>query len=362
MRFLHRLLLRLVAVALGLLLALVLLELGLRAAGALPIQRNSLRAFHDSDARLGWSGAPDYRARFVRGEFDVVVESGPDGFRLPEPGPPLEARDAPELLFLGDSFTWGFGVPQGAVYTDVLQRALGPRARVRNCGVNGYSSAQSLLLLRERLSVDAPDVVVLAFYFNDLFENGDPWAGRRPWMRLDAGELEVLNQPVARTLAGPAYRWLRRSRALSLLGYVANRARQRPRAEPDFPLDAANLAERWSLESAVLGELRDACTALGAELVVMYVTPFFDAVPRDPRSEFAALADARFGDELAARCAALELPFLDTRAAFPEDARLGSRGEPYWYASDDHWSPAGHAEVGKWLARELGTLLPELHE
>ena len=49
---------------------------------------------------------PDITYRQVSPDFDVLTRSGPMGLRGPEPG------SDPEIIFLGDSFTFGQGLDE----------------------------------------------------------------------------------------------------------------------------------------------------------------------------------------------------------------------------------------------------------
>src|SRR5262245_35897910 len=75
------------------------------------------------------------------------------------------------VLCLGDSCTFGLRVPGDVTYAAVLERLLretAPGSEVWNLGVPGYTSAHGVRLL-ERAARFEPDVVVLAFGYNDSF-------------------------------------------------------------------------------------------------------------------------------------------------------------------------------------------------
>ena len=132
---------RLLLIGAGVAAALLVAEVMLRTINVVPEVANPLYSFHESDPVLGWRGRPDVRLRFRRAEFDTLIEHGPDGWRRPDPPAPADATR--RVLFLGDSFTWGWGVAQGEVFTDRLQQRL-PSVAVVNRGVNGFGTAQSI--------------------------------------------------------------------------------------------------------------------------------------------------------------------------------------------------------------------------
>jgi hypothetical protein len=158
----------------GVFVALLVMELTLRLVA--PCPRSPIRS--TASTRTGARGAgtaADGRHRFRRPQFDGLHRPVCAGAGAR----PVAARRLPaqRALVLGDSFRWGWGVPQGAVYTDVLQRAAG-RAASWLTGVNsrhrpgvpraaggGSSSLRRL---------------VVQFFFNDLMTSVRAESSRRP--------------------------------------------------------------------------------------------------------------------------------------------------------------------------------------
>lgn len=78
------------------------------------------------------------------------------------------------VLVLGDSFTVGYESAQDATYSAILERYLDGRGlptEVINAGMSGSSTAEVLVLLEQEGVKYRPDVVVLGFYGNDLYDN-----------------------------------------------------------------------------------------------------------------------------------------------------------------------------------------------
>ncbi len=72
------------------------------------------------------------------------------------------ADTLPEVVFLGCSYTYGYGVNDSESFPALLQ-AQHPDWQVRNAAVVGYGTAQHLLQLREKLNTDPPACVLLSF-------------------------------------------------------------------------------------------------------------------------------------------------------------------------------------------------------
>ncbi|TFG91646.1 MAG: SGNH/GDSL hydrolase family protein, partial [Myxococcales bacterium] len=266
-------LLQAIAGRLALLLASLGLTLGLAEAAfrvfdVLPTHRDSLRGFYQHHESLGWLGTPGYTARFRHDDFDVVIENDERGFRRAAPafdGP----ASAPHYAFLGDSFTWGWGVAQGEVFTDRLQGLAGDRARISNFGLTAYGTGQERLLLEELVLHERPDVVVVMFFSNDPTDSVYSKKGRRPHYSLEAGALKLHNRPVSRPLVGLFDRASQHSVVLSILREQLKRFEDR--FEVDNQMDSS--AQDWGVVTALLAEMK--ALSAGAEppfeLRVVYI-------------------------------------------------------------------------------------------
>ncbi len=128
-------------------IALVLLEIGLRVFTPLPVTTESNRA---DDPRLGYVMARSYPGVDER------------GFRNP-PG----AFDVADLVFVGDSHTFGYNVGGEQSFPSVVARETG--RHVYNFGIGSYCIYQYAVLLEEAAKMQHVHDVVLALYLaNDL--------------------------------------------------------------------------------------------------------------------------------------------------------------------------------------------------
>ncbi len=84
------------------------------------------------------------------------------------PAVPLAGRyEKPNIVVLGDSFTAGFGVEGGRVFTDVLRQEMGGAYEVVNLGVGGWGLTQEIRRFYEFGIRYQPAAVVLQFCHND---------------------------------------------------------------------------------------------------------------------------------------------------------------------------------------------------
>jgi len=164
------------AVVVSLLLAVGLLELGLRALGFGP-PNTGLRF----DARLGWALQQDHRSTHRGREFEVEIETDAHGLRDDYHGDVTKPEGVYRIVCLGDSFTLGYTVDRSDLFVDLLERwwtLEGRRVEVVNAGVQGYSTDQEVAWLIEHVDEWSPDLVLVLPYENDLFWNTkDRYAG-----------------------------------------------------------------------------------------------------------------------------------------------------------------------------------------
>jgi hypothetical protein len=182
---------RSLAIAGGLVFALVFIELALRVAGV------SFQDFYKADPVRGVAHRPGAKGWFRReGRQYIVINR--EGFRdreHPTSKPPGTYR----IAVLGDSFAEALQVRLEDTFEAVLERELakcpsfrGRSVEVFNFGVSNYGTAQELLTLRDRVWAVQPDLVLLAFFSgNDVWDNArdlknDP---ELPYFRLKEGQL-----------------------------------------------------------------------------------------------------------------------------------------------------------------------------
>ena len=113
---------------------------------------------------------PGYQGPGHEGEYQRI-QTNSFGLRGPEPIVP-KPREVFRILFLGDSFTYGWEVKQNDRFTERLQSQLkapgGKRMESVNAGVISYSPVLSYLQYKHHLYVLDPDLVVLSFDMSDL--------------------------------------------------------------------------------------------------------------------------------------------------------------------------------------------------
>jgi GDSL-like lipase/acylhydrolase family protein len=262
------------------------------------------------DAELGWLPVANSVGQYV-GMRTTRISHNSLGLRDVEPG----GAAGKTILFLGDSFVWGYDVEAEDRFTERLRRDL-PQLRIVNGGIAGYGTDQQYLLLRRFWDRIKPDVVVLVFCTeNDRRDNStnSRYGGHfKPYLEmLPDGSAQFRGQPVPKSrhiyfVENPIahHSWVARV-AVSAFVEIAHPA-----------VHVADPTER------LIGMMRDFVQSHGARFMV-------------------GLQDKGSGLE----------PFL-TAQNIPFKSLEGAE---HYFGDGDHWTPNGHAFV----AQRLSALLSE---
>jgi hypothetical protein len=116
------------------------------------------------------------------------VRTDANGFRLPEPATEQARRpDDRVVVAVGDSLTFGWGVPEGMTYSDQLERMLndrcpkerGRRVTVHNAGIGNCNTSMEYERYRQDIRPKMKaDWVVLGYSYNDA--EADPVPDTNP--------------------------------------------------------------------------------------------------------------------------------------------------------------------------------------
>ena len=122
-------------------------------------------ALYRADATTIWRHAPNTDLHYIAPEFGMDIRLNGDGFRDNEK--PLRL-DAPTILFIGDSFTFGWGVSSPESFVGLIRQQMSnshPRLQFITAGVNSFAFDQQLLMLKRLVATNRPAVVVQGFYW-----------------------------------------------------------------------------------------------------------------------------------------------------------------------------------------------------
>jgi len=140
------------------------------------IQGKYAKQIFSEDDHVGFVLKPNLRINVVTPEYgwNFIMDTDSNGHRGSRP---LIAKTSGEyrILMLGDSFAFGFGVNSDQTFSSLLEEKLrnetGINIRVINAGVPSYGTLQEVQYLKSYSKKYEPDLVVIAFFDNDLWDN-----------------------------------------------------------------------------------------------------------------------------------------------------------------------------------------------
>jgi GDSL-like Lipase/Acylhydrolase family len=299
------------------------------------------------DPELGWSGNPGVRETFVTENSRTFVENNSLGFRDVEHPQASPFRDA--IVFLGDSFTWGFEISTDAMFVNRMRPSL-RRYEVFNLAHRGYGTDQSLLTLRRWRWGGRLRLVILMFCENDFRDNASElrYNAYKPRAQVQGEALVWTNVPVPvtdkwtdkGTPVSPSLSQRLLATALSshLLHDVYFRLLQERRLRAQDP---ERNAELMPLTSRLLEQLRDDVTARGGELLLVTI-PSKRQFRNDPTF-------TPYQPSIEAACGRLGISYLDLAPGF-EKAVLRT-----YFRIGDHWNEGGNQIAAREILEHLRT-------
>jgi hypothetical protein len=243
-------------------------------------------------------------------------------------------------VVIGDSFTFGLGVPDDATYCARLEARV-PGVEVINMGVNGYGTDQQFLQWQREGTKFDPDLVLIGVYVPDFHRNAlSVREFPKPRFFVDGGKLvpSATSLPKAReSLDEHRDSCGSGVRLLHALGYAR---RWLAGTEPDEPFE-----EKAALMHGILELLRDSTAKHGAKLGVLVIP---DKSYRD------YLDHERIERVIEGAAAELGIPLLNLTDELIERQRA-HEGDPAYEPDYDpvhgHWSEAGHDAAAERITR-----------
>ena len=280
-----------------------------------------------SNPEMGHEHRPSAHAHLMGVDVEINGRGLRDRtFEIPKPHGILR------IMVLGDSMTFGWGVPVEATYPKVLERWLNERRspetgrtyEVVNTGVGNYNTAQQGAYFSSRGLEYQPDLVILAFFVNDAEPTPHPNAS-----------------------------WLDQNSYLYVLARSAWDTLSRQRGwKPEYEAYYRDLyredAPGWLAWQTAFAELVQLCGREGIEIVLVQVPELHDTSADRP---FVGIYERTAEVARGAR-----VPVIDLHPGFE-----GMEPPSLWVSRGDaHPNVRAHRIMAKALLADLGPVLTEL--
>jgi len=377
-------------------LALVLCEVGLWFLGI------EYPKFWEFDPILGSKLRPGSQGYWLQ-EGGGYVTINSDGLRDREHGldkPPNTLR----IAVLGDSYTEAFQVNREDAFWAVMEKDLNEcknlghrQVEVLNFGQSGFGTTLELLALRHRGWKYSPDVVLLAFVYNDLIDNFKPLANQLgnplyeyvPYYFYQEGKLILVDRvkefgkktkklSIMKSTWFPFQEWLSNSRIFLLAKHCQNIVWSNSKVDPFSYVHDAKYRqptdelwkEAWRVTEGVLLMMRDEVMQRGVKFFVVVLTDpnqvHPDPVVRHKYAKSIGVENLFYPNRrLEKFCQREGIPILLLAPTFQKYA---DKHQVYFHGFKNtlgfggnlgfgHWNQAGHQLAGnliaKWLCEQI---------
>jgi hypothetical protein len=354
------------------------LGVGLGLLGMEGLARLLLTDFYACDPAVGWTFAPGRSGLKLdrRLEYAVHARINSAGLHDVEHAP-AKPPGTLRVVLLGDSMLAGMQVPLEQSFARRLEVRLeqdrpgAEHFEVVNCAMDGFGTAQALLLYEAHCRRYQPDLVLLGFFAtNDVLDNY--WGARslnhpvarkcgRPYFELQGGRLARVGASLP-AVADPATplldRVLRRSYLYQVIAPPPGQDEERPR----FRLHDVFLTEytaeheaAWAVTKQLLLAFDEAVRRDGARFGVLAIPSAAEIYPERAHDPGAGrrLDLGRPLRILAAFLAEHGIGYLDLAPGLRE-AAARAHGAPLYFQRDMHWTGPGNGLVGELVARWVG--------
>ncbi|EAW39085.1 SGNH/GDSL hydrolase family protein [Lyngbya sp. PCC 8106] len=371
-------------------------EIGLRLAGIEGLKKlpqpghgNFSPSFYTmSHPDLGWTNRPG-ASGWWRQEGEAYIKINIEGLR-DEIYPKTKGKDTVRIAVLGDSFTLAVQVDVEQTYWSTIEKELqncaelqGKKVEVMNFGVDGYGTAQELLMLREKVWDYNPDIVILSFFIgNDIIDNSAQLESNhyRPFFVYKDGELVpdysfrnlslehsdrywitavdrlpsgLVNHSRILQVAKKAERDLKQKNLLQHL----NKLNAKNFREPTDPV----WQEAWNITEDLITLMNQEVQQKNAEFLLVTIADPMQVHPnpafRQSFMDTYQIEDLFYPDKRLQKLSDREgFPVLNLAEPFQtysEENQVCLHGFEKAVPCAGHWNPDGHQFAGKLIANQL---------
>lgn len=259
--------------------------------------------------------------RFSNREFDTEMKVNSFGFRDEE-----AAVKEPEVIFLGDSYTMGWGTEADENFPSLVAKRTG--LRTLNTGVSSYGTVREFELLKT-LDTSQLKYLIIQYDFNDFGENTDFYFNHNSYQASPKPEYENLVH-----LQSEATRYFPFKHISHFTRNWFDTRFPKPKELPE-PEEEQPYVDQWT---AFMNVLKQASIPKNVEIMVIQVgSEHHQEVFIHPLMENAT-SDSLLGSQIRV---------LDLQKLLNEEQ---------YYLLDRHLKPSGHAIVANALVEEINKL------
>ncbi|HUP22938.1 MAG TPA: GDSL-type esterase/lipase family protein [Thermoanaerobaculia bacterium] len=311
----------------------------------------------DRDVYIAWRPNTAETRRSRWGEYHVRINNL--GLRMDRDVVSEKSTEVTRIVALGDSFTFGAGIPVGdsfvSIIEDELRYQIDPAIEVLNFGVGSYTMGHNLVRFeRDALPLD-PDHAFVFYSYNDLEGNRDPTYVNPFRFRFENGRAGLERYPTGTprqriVFHSRPYIWFRqRSYLLSALPHLSRSAmKDSTILNPDMVGVGCSSPPDLHKDLLASDELVTRLAQLSEKnhvtLWLIFVPPGRSLVEEIPQFSELSRRNALLAEQWG-------FPYLDPTAAWRREWRR--LGRPEVLLPDHHYNRTGALLYGKVVAEMI---------
>ncbi|BDC52576.1 hypothetical protein F183_A48910 [Bryobacterales bacterium F-183] len=255
-------------------------------------------SFYVIDPDLGWALRPGVTGTYT-GESVTNIQINSAAMRDDREYPQSKPAGRTRVAILGDSFAEAMQVRIEQTVARQLEAKLAcrPNPEVLNFGVQGYGTAQQLLVWRNKAKAYKPDTVVLLFYTgNDLYNNvralNPTNANAAPYFTYDTATQKLNFEPALAEPSAAREAWASLVRVSKLAQFVTDAFYKLARPATDQNRDYMDkliyrapatgpMLQAWANTEALIQQLRREVEAEGSKFLLVLASSGMQVHP-DP--------------------------------------------------------------------------------
>jgi hypothetical protein len=253
------------------------------------------------------------------------------------------------ILLVGDSFTAGMANQYDEIWPVLLERRLaGNRGPVDiiKAGVDSYDTLSELLTMQRLVPKYHPDLILMAFLPNDIFDNtlpeAAPHAALAPVMQMGISFPQL---PQLQSVYFFRRLLLRNDFIYTGVYWMTSRRQYFTENQ------TAHAAEQYSITQELLSQASMYASSEGSRFAVASIPQCFQVLAKARDIRLPGLSADIVDQRLSRLAEQRGFPWLSSLGVLAAHYRV--HGEDLYYREDGHFTPLGNRVFGEWLTGEL---------
>jgi lysophospholipase L1-like esterase len=314
--------------------------------------------FYSKDDVLGYKLSENFKGVTQTREFKTNIDISSEGFRDYEHS--RQKKDGTyRIIGLGDSFTFGFGVPFEETYLRILEKKLNQSSSNRQqyeiikTGIPGYCLLQEFLLLKKKGADYKPDLVLVGFDVNDHVDSIEPFDTVRDGFLI---KRDSLQSPLLEERIFIYKNFQSIYLIAKTFKIIKNKLFKNKQARILYDEQLRNEYKQKALSftSQLLQEIQEFCRQREIKILLVFIPHKSQVHPDICKPTLFSHYFSGLDSFLEQACRENNIAYLNLLPSLESSAK---QGEQLYFDIDGHWNSNGHRLAAELIFEKLTKLL-----